>query len=319
MFCFVFWWLPCDVFLCGVCCFCMFSGSCLLDRDLLSRLWMIFDDYVWGEMHWESDSKICLGLALRGMCPGPSKAEHCEWHFLDKISTLFAAWCIMVPYVFVNPCRHWLAGFGGTTDSWSVWCVKLVFRWKVWWHVVTHGNLKTVCTQIAGFDSPLHSDALYPKMVQRSNVTRNSPLQPEDFRSEYMNWGWGLATVIWIAFLMLGVPWKSKMLPGLGLTGWEKCHTVAFYHSTVYIKVDVSSFVNRLVLVSKGHDSRLVYQKALRNWSCLVSGGAIESPIIVSQSFRRCDIRRISPSLPYPTERARLLRSCCQGHEYHHW
>ncbi len=68
----------------------------------------------------------------------------------------------------------------------------------------------------------------YPKMVQWSNLTRNSPLQPEDFRSEYMNWGWGLATVIWIAFLMLGVAWKSKMLPGLGLTGWEKCHTVAF-------------------------------------------------------------------------------------------
>ena len=75
----------------------------------------------------------------------PRKQNEGKWHFLDKISTLFMAWCIMVPYVFVNTCRHWLAGFGGTTDSWSVWCVKLVFRWKVWWHMVTHGNLKTVC------------------------------------------------------------------------------------------------------------------------------------------------------------------------------
>ena len=24
-----------------------------------------------------------------------------------------------------------------------------------------------------------------------------------------MNWGWGLATVIWIAFLMLGVAWRQ--------------------------------------------------------------------------------------------------------------
>ena len=51
------------------------------------------------------------------------------------------------------------------------------------------------------------------------------------------------------------------------------------------------------------------------NW-CTV---AIESPIILIQSLSHCHIRRMPPSLPNPTERARLLRSCCQGHEYHHW
>ena len=132
-----FWWLPWHVYVWCVL-FWDVLGSWLLDRDLRSRLWMIFYDYVWGEMDWEYDSKSSLGLALGGMCPGPAKAE--PWHFLDRVSTFFMAWCIMVPYVFVSTCRHWLAWFGGTTDSCSVWCFKLMFCWKVWWHVVTHGN-----------------------------------------------------------------------------------------------------------------------------------------------------------------------------------
>ena len=80
-----------------VCGFCVFLGSCLLDRDLLSRLWMIFDDY--GVRCTESLIQRfvwVLHLAECVLVPRKqnqvsgiflTRSAHCSWHGVS--------WCHM--------------------------------------------------------------------------------------------------------------------------------------------------------------------------------------------------------------------------------